>query len=189
MFEIIDSYQTTPNKGIPMGNQTSQWFAIFYLDELDRIIKEKLSIKYYVRYMDDFLLISSNKESLSSNLKFITWYLSKNLKLELNAKTQIIPMKNGVNFLGFHFYILESGKIIRKVSQQTKKKFKRKILSFVKRYSDFKVSYDEIYPSYVSMFAHLEHGTTYQLATNLSQKAIFRRKYFEKNFKITMVLF
>ena len=180
LFEIIDSYQTSPNKGIPMGNQTSQWFAIFYLDELDRVIKENLSIKYYVRYMDDFLLISSNKKLLSDNLKFITWYLNKNLKLELNAKTQIIPMKNGVNFLGFHFYILETGKILKKVSLQTKMKFKRRILSFVKRYSEFKVSYDEIYPSYISMFAHLEHGTTYQLATNLSQKAIFRRKYFDK---------
>ncbi len=51
LFQIIDSYEKTPNKGIPLGNQTSQWFAIYYLDSLDRFIKEKLKIKYYSRYI------------------------------------------------------------------------------------------------------------------------------------------
>lgn len=47
LFHIIDSYEVSPGKGIPMGNQTSQWFALFYLDPLDRLVKEKLRIKYY----------------------------------------------------------------------------------------------------------------------------------------------
>lgn len=56
LFMIIDSYEVTPGKGLPLGNQTSQWFALFYLDGMDRIIKEKMHIKYYSRYMDDFVL-------------------------------------------------------------------------------------------------------------------------------------
>ena len=47
LFDIIDSYEVALGKGIPMGNQTSQWFALFYLDPLDRLVKEKLRIKYY----------------------------------------------------------------------------------------------------------------------------------------------
>lgn len=56
---IIDSYEKTPGKGLPMGNQTSQWFAIYYLDGLDRIVKEKFRMKYYTRYMDDCIILLS----------------------------------------------------------------------------------------------------------------------------------
>ena len=51
--------------GLPIGNQTSQWFALYYLDPMDRIIKEKMHIKYYVRYMDDGILIHESKEVLN----------------------------------------------------------------------------------------------------------------------------
>lgn len=68
LFNIIDSYETASGKGIPMGNQTSQWFALYYLDPLDRLVKEKLRIKYYTRYMDDMILISENKEVLKEAL-------------------------------------------------------------------------------------------------------------------------
>lgn len=68
LFNIIDSYETASGKGIPMGNQTSQWFALYYFDPLDRLVKEKLRIKYYTRYMDDMILISENKEVLKEAL-------------------------------------------------------------------------------------------------------------------------
>ena len=62
--QIIDSYQVEEGKGIPLGNQTSQWFALSYLDGLDRLIKEQLHIKYYSRYMDDGVLIHESREYL-----------------------------------------------------------------------------------------------------------------------------
>ena len=55
LYQIIDSYQVSPGKGIPMGNQTSQWFALYYLDGMDRLVKEKHRIRHYTRYMDDCL--------------------------------------------------------------------------------------------------------------------------------------
>lgn len=73
LYQIIDSFEVSPGKGLPMGNQTSQWFAIFYLDGMDRLIKEKLQIKYYSRYMDDCVLINEDKEYLK--------YCKKKLKL------------------------------------------------------------------------------------------------------------
>lgn len=59
---IIDSYGKTPGRGLPMGNQTSQWFALYYLDGLDRLVKEKYGIKYFTRYMDDCIIIHRDKQ-------------------------------------------------------------------------------------------------------------------------------
>lgn len=66
LYYIIDSFEYTPGRGLPMGNQTSQWFALYYLDRLDRYIKEKLRIKHYVRCMDDGVLLSPSKTELNS---------------------------------------------------------------------------------------------------------------------------
>ena len=82
-----------------MGNQSSQWFALYYLDRLDRFIKERLKVKYYVRYMDDGVLIHHDKEFLKKAL----------------AKTQIFPISQGVDFLGFHFYLTDTGKVIKRL--------------------------------------------------------------------------
>ena len=71
-------------KGIPIGNYTSQFFANIYLDKLDHLIKDKLRVKYYVRYMDDFVLLLNNKEEAKQILKEITEFLEKKLDLELN---------------------------------------------------------------------------------------------------------
>jgi len=61
LCKIINSYENKLGIGLPLGNQTSQWFALYYLDEIDRFIKEKLQIKCYVRYMDDFVLLHHDK--------------------------------------------------------------------------------------------------------------------------------
>lgn len=82
-----------------MGNQSSQWFTLYYLDRLDRFIKERLKVKYYVRYMDDGVLIHYDKEFLKKAL----------------AKTQIFPISQGVDFLGFHFYLTDTGKVIKRL--------------------------------------------------------------------------
>jgi len=62
LYLIIDSYEVAPGKGLPLGNQTSQWFALYYLDGFDIMIKEKLQIKYYSRYMDGCVLIHESKK-------------------------------------------------------------------------------------------------------------------------------
>ena len=120
---IIDS--TEGNVGIPIGNQTSQLFALLYLDGLDHFVKEKLGIKFYGRYMDDFFLIHKDKEYLQHCLKEIEAFV-EDRGLSLNAKTNIYPLKNGVDFLGFHTYLTESGAVIRKVRRRSKNNMKRK---------------------------------------------------------------
>ena len=104
LYYIIDSYESEPERGIPMGNQSNQWFALYYLDRLDRTIKEKLHIKYYIRYMDDGVLLHQDKGYLKECLVVIKEQATKD-KLEFNKKTEIFPLCQGVDFLGFHFYL------------------------------------------------------------------------------------
>ena len=122
-LDRIPFYKT--GKGIPIGNMTSQIFAIFYLNGLDHFIKEKLHIKYYVRYMDDFILIHQDKEYLKYCLEKITEEVHK-LKLELNDKTAIIPMKAGFNFIGYRFK-LKNKRLLVLMNSQTKRRIVRKM--------------------------------------------------------------
>ena len=89
-------------KGLGIGNQTSQILAIFYLNDLDHYIKEKLHIKYYIRYMDDFILIHQDKEYLKYCLKQIKLFLEKE-KVNLNDKTNIYSISNGFTFIGYKY--------------------------------------------------------------------------------------
>lgn len=89
-------------RGLPIGNLTSQWFANFYLNSIDRLIKQKLKLPGYVRYMDDFVLFADSKEDLFHAQEEVKKALSL-LRLQLNdKKTQIFPVKNGFPFLGLY---------------------------------------------------------------------------------------
>lgn len=112
-------------KGLGIGNVVSQILAIFYLNDLDHFIKEKLHIKYYIRYQDDGILLSNDKGYLKYCLKEINDFVLK-YGLRLNDKTRIINVsKEGTDFIGFRFYI--NSKIVMKVRNNTKKRFKRKM--------------------------------------------------------------
>jgi len=174
LFRIIDSYESKPNKGLPLGNQTSQWFALYYLDGMDRLIKEKLQIKHYVRYMDDFILLHHSKEYLQHCHNQIKQLFEQDLKLELNEKTQIFPVKNGVNYLGWHFYLTETGKVIRKLVASNKRRFKRRIKLLQKNYAKGQIDNSTVKRSIVSTHGHLLHGHTYKLHTKVFGNAIFR---------------
>lgn len=170
LYRIIDSYSNKPNKGIPMGNQTSQWFALFYLDSVDRLIKEKLRIKYYSRYMDDLILIHHSKDYLKYCLEEITKMATNELKLEFNNKTQIFPISQGVDYMGFRFYLSKTGKVIRKLRTSNKKRFKRKMKAFVKKYYDGEMTFDDINRSVQSYNGHLKHGHTFRLRRHVFNK-------------------
>ena len=104
------------------GNVVSQILAIFYLNDLDHFIKEKLHIKYYIRYQDDGILLEYDKEYLKYCLDEINKFVL-DYGLCLNDKTKIINVsKEGLGFLGFRFY---KGYI--KIRNKNMKNFKRKI--------------------------------------------------------------
>ncbi|MCK9577595.1 MAG: RNA-directed DNA polymerase [Clostridia bacterium] len=123
--QIIDSTE----EGLPIGNVTSQWFANFYLQGLDHYIKEKLHAKYYVRYMDDMVILGSNKRKLGKMKAAIEEYLN-NIGLELNSKWQKFKTDSrGIDFLGYRFFhnktILRRSIMLR-ISRKVRKVYKKK---------------------------------------------------------------
>jgi retron-type reverse transcriptase len=98
--EIIFSFQV--EKGIPLGNLTSQYFANIYLNKLDQLIKHKLRIKYYIRYTDDFLILDIDKNKLQRLIHPINQFLNHQLNLSLHPDKIIIRKYNqGIDFLGY----------------------------------------------------------------------------------------
>lgn len=174
IYKIIDSFENEPAKGLPMGNQTSQLFALFYLNDIDRIIKEKYRIRYYTRYMDDLILIHEDKDHLKKCLDEIRQYAKNELKLEFNEKTQLIPMKNGVEYVGFHFYLTDSGKVIRKVRTSTKKRYKRRMKKLQTDYADGKITIGQVKKSIPGFVGHLSRGHTYRLIKSVHRDFVLR---------------
>lgn len=113
--EVIESFPL----GIPLGNLTSQIFANIYMNELDQFIKHDSKIKYYLRYADDFLILSGDNESLQRSIVTISHFLWNNLKLELHPKKIILRKLDwGVDFLGYivlPHYILPRTKTKRRI--------------------------------------------------------------------------
>jgi len=99
---IIKSFSVLPNKGLPLGNITSQLFANIYLNELDRFIKHELKEKYYIRYCDDFIILKSDKGYLEEFIASVGFFLGEKLKLSLHPdKIGIRKYHQGIDFLGY----------------------------------------------------------------------------------------
>lgn len=169
IFRLMCIYIDASADGLPLGYQTSQLLALLFLDEFDHFVKERLRIKYYVRYMDDFLLIHPDKEYLRYCQKQIETFLA-GLRLEHNEKTNIFPLRHGVDFLGFHTYITESGQIIRRLRHSSVKRMKGKIRWWKKEYPAGKVTKKEILDSWTAWDAHAAHGNTYTLRQEIAAK-------------------
>ncbi|MCL2588590.1 MAG: RNA-directed DNA polymerase [Oscillospiraceae bacterium] len=173
----VDSFSTPgrPGKGAPLGNQTSQWFGVFYLDPIDRFIKEVLRVKHYIRYMDDFLLLHHDKAFLQDALVQIRQLLARRCKLELNNRTQITPLSAGVEFLGWRFYLTETGKVVRKLKPQSKQRYKRKIWELQSRYTVGKMGWDKVENVLASFDGHLRYGHAYQLKSHTMKDFVQKR--------------
>lgn len=159
----------TDIKGIPIGNFTSQYFANIYLNELDYYIKHKLKIKYYVRYMDDFILLLKDKHTCKEIYDKISIFLKEELELELNSKSKYFPSRKGVNFCGykiFNNYIL--------LRKNSKVKIKRKIKKWNKQYAKGILDKHKVLQSINSWKGHVKHCNSYNL-----QKRIFSTMNFD----------
>lgn len=163
---FIDS---TEGKGLPLGNQINQGFALLYLDSMDKLIKYELGIEYYGRYMDDFYLIHQSKEYLKYCLEVIRSYL-ETLDLTLNGKTQIFPFKNGVGYLGFHTYVTANRMVIRRLKNQNKRNAQKKFLRMARLVADGKLPAEKFDASYRAWKNHISHGNCYRLGCSMDAK-------------------
>lgn len=112
-------------KGLPIGNLTSQFFANIYLNPLDHFVKEELGSKYYIRYVDDFVVFSNSKKYLHVIRKKIIDFLT-GLRIQLHEnKSKVFPVKIGINFLGhkmFPYYSLLKSDNVKRLRKKLKVK-------------------------------------------------------------------
>ncbi len=167
LCNIIDSFSVSKNRGLPMGNQTSQCFALLYLNIVDRLIKENLKVKYYVRYMDDMLLLIESKSKAQVCLKSIKMALNDNL-LDINLKSQIFPIKNGIDFLGWYFFYGKNGKIVQKLKKTSKKRILQRVKKTVNAFLKNKNKINVVKTSYLG---HLKSGNSFNFIKRI--KLIF----------------
>lgn len=126
--KILNNF--SQKQGMPLGNLTSQFFANVYLNELDHFVKHQLKAKYYIRYVDDFVILHDSKIVLEEFKSKIDNFLKEKLKLELHPeKSKILILDHGINFLGFRVFYHH--KLIRK---KNIRKFERKLLSLKEEY-------------------------------------------------------
>lgn len=120
---IVDTASKIDEKGLPLGNTLSQLSSNIYLNEIDQYVKRVLGIKFYIRYMDDMILIVKNKDTAKDLLKKLERFAKEKLNLNLNKnKSKIFPIEQGVNSIGFKIFITH-----RLLRDSCRKKIKRKI--------------------------------------------------------------
>ena len=160
---FIDS---TEGLGLPLGNQVAQVYALLMLNGLDHFITGEMGIALYGRYMDDFYLIHHDKEYLKWCLEGIKEMVAF-LGLSLNGKTQIVPFKCGIGFLGFHHYITADGKYIRKIKGENKRRIKKKVTCWARAVKHGKMTEQKFYEKYGAWKNHALHGNCIKLCHSM----------------------
>jgi len=158
--EVVNSFNLgNSNKGLPLGNLTSQLLVNIYMNEFDQFVKHKLKTKHYIRYADDFVLFSDNKKRLEDKIEPIKYFLKNKLKLEIHEdKIQIKTLSSGVDFLGWvHF---SDHRVLR--TKTKKRMFKRMAAS----------PFPETTNSYLGL---LGHGDAYKLEKRIFESTTTAR--------------
>ncbi len=155
-------------KGLPIGNLTSQFLANVYLDPFDHYMKDELGFKYYVRYMDDFVVFDNDKDKLKVLRPKIEEFLKSELCLELKeSATYINKRLNGLSFLGMRIF----PSLIR-INAVNLKRSVRKMRIKANLYSAGKIKDEKITQSAQSITGYLKYFNTYELRCDLIAKGV-----------------
>jgi len=152
--------------GVPIGNLTSQLFANVYLNELDQFVKHQLREKYYLRYMDDFLILGYDKRKLHQIKEKMREFLRGKLQIELHPKkVEVFPSNKGIDFLGYQVY--GNYRLLRK---STVKRFIKRIRKYKKQIAKGKMSQEEFNQCLKSWLAYAKFGNSWRLRENIFER-------------------
>lgn len=146
--------------GLGLGSEISQICAMFYLNDIDHFIKEKLFIKGYGRYNDDFYLIDNDIEYLKCCLNNISFHID-NLGLRLNPKTKIIKLDQSFSYLKKNIYLTDTGKVTMRVPQKSITKNRQLLKKYKHMLLDDEITYSSIDQSYRSRRGFLQEYNQY----------------------------
>lgn len=152
-----------------LGSQVTQLIQLAVLDDIDHLIKEQLGIKYYVRYMDDFILIHQSKEYLTFCKEHIGEELEK-LGLKFSKKkTQLFPIKQPIHFLGFSFRLTSTGKVIMRVLPEKVTRARRKLAKLVQLCERGAMNREQVDECFKSWASHASKGNCYKLIDSMQE--------------------
>jgi retron-type reverse transcriptase len=157
-------------RGLPIGNQTSQFFANVYLDPLDHFLKDRLRLAGYVRYVDDFVAFADDKRQLTEAQRQVRTFL-EGLRLRLHpTKDVIFPVRQGIAFLGYRVFRSHLG-----LAKANVWRFRRRLRSLQRQYAQRQISLDNARRRIVSWIGHARQADTYRLRSRLFREDPFRR--------------
>lgn len=164
--KVLDNNTSKTPKGMPIGNLTSQLFANIYLNDLDHFIKHELRAKFYLRYVDDFIILDISKDRLMRFRKKINGFLKERLNLELHKeKSQVYPLYKGIGLLGFrafyHYRLPEKRNLV---------KLEKRMLVFKHLHENGNIPIDIVAKSLDGWIAYAEHANTFKLRNRLVEK-------------------
>ncbi len=149
---------SSQSKGMPLGNLTSQFFANVYLNELDQFVKHKLKAKYYLRYVDDFVVLESDRKKLDFYKEQIDEFLKSTLKLQLHKdKSKILKLGDSINFLGFRVFYYH--KLLKKSNLR---KMMNTLQILGERYNRGEINYGAVYDFIEGWIAYAKNAHTYK---------------------------
>lgn len=157
-------------RGLPVGNLTSQLFANVYLNELDQFVKHTLRVRYYVRYMDDFVILHHDKRALWDVKREIECFLADRLLLQLNRKTSVFPISQGIDFLGYRIW--PTHRLLRKSSI---KRARRGFKKLARDYAEGKIPLERVKASIMSWLGHCKHANTYRIREKVLSEVVLVR--------------
>lgn len=156
--------------GMPIGNLTSQMFANIYLNELDQFAKHELHVHYWIRYMDDIIVLGDSKEWLWQIKEAVEEYLNQNLHLDLNNKTTVRPISTGIEFVGYRIWSTH-----RKIKKQTLKKMKARLKYIQGLYNAGIIDLDTVKLTVSSYRGITMHFNSYGLRRSFSRRYRYKR--------------
>ena len=155
-------------RGIALGSQISQLIALAVLDDLDHIIKERLGMRYYVRYMDDLVILHPDKNVLRKVMLTAQAHLAA-IGLQLNPKSCIYPLAQGVLFLKFRYLLTPTGKVIKRVTHKAIGKERRRLRALHRLYVAGELTNKEINEHFTTWVAHMEHANSHGVVQKMRQ--------------------
>ena len=172
------------NKGLPVGNLTSQFFANVYLNELDQFAKHALKCRHYIRYCDDFLLFDNCAQMLKKAKEEIKKFLTSRLALTLNEKyARIMPVDQGIDFLGYIIrpdYILVRRRVVNNMKARLRHFEKKMVVSKNGRriiYFDYDLL-EMLRSVLASYFGHFKWADTFNLRCAILKRYTFLHDFF-----------
>jgi len=160
---------TERRRGMPLGNQTSQFFANVYLDPLDHFVTDRLGL-CYVRYVDDFLVFSDDKRRLHEVRVQVERFLER-LRLQIHRdKSVVFPCDQGIRFLGYRVFPTH-----RLLARENVVRFRRRMRWMQRAFAGGRIGFDAIRPRIMSWLGHARRADTYRLRTDLFRRMTFQR--------------